>query len=216
MWVVLGLSLVCVWGVHAQCPPSGATAPVNSTSCSSASFSSGSAANWYSISANPFRMKVVNKVVPTSGFVNQLAGHSAGGTDYIFAATIHGVYVATSPKDTTFSVVDTARGANGVFHDGSNLYVATNSGIFRRSATGGTPVTNWTTSDGLPTNVVNEVFVSTDTVYAATNAGLYRKIGAGSCTQVVGIPAINVFDVYNDGFIILAGTGSGLYYTIDN
>lgn len=115
---------------------------------------------------------------------------------------------------TTFTSLGSSNGLPsafiyGIVSDGTNLYLATNSGV-SVGAVNGTSFTTKTTSDGLPNNAVRAVTYFGSKIYAATEAGLGISSDAGlsftSKTTTDGLSSNYILSLFSNNDGIFAGT----------
>jgi hypothetical protein len=101
---------------------------------------------------------------------------------------------------------------------GTTIYAATENGL-SISEDSGMSFTNYTSANGLGSNIVHSVEVSGSVIYAATDNGLSKSNDGGASftnyTTANGLGSNKVNDVYISGSVIYAATDNGLSISTD-
>ncbi len=135
----------------------------------------------------------------------------------IYAATNNGLSISND-GGLTFTN-KTIGSTKGVFVDGNNIYVATSVGL-SISTDGGANFNLKTTTDGLGSNIVNDVYKVGNRIYAATSNGLGISINNGTNftnkTLTNGLGSNNVMSVFAIGSFVYVSTINGLSLSNNN
>ena len=159
---------------------------------------------------------------------NVVLGVYAEGMN-VYAATEGGLAISTD-AGASFTNRLASNSVFGVYAVGAIVYAATDGGGLFISINGGTTFTNYTTANGLRSNVVRGVYATTvgatTTIYAATDSGLSISTNGGTTFTnsgssrdgygvyaVPGSPDTVYFATHSDGlFISTDGGGSFTLY----
>ncbi len=128
------------------------------------------------------------------------------------------------PVCTDYTTYTTANGLNnnfignrnGIFVDGSNVYVCTGNNL-NISNNGGTTFSVKTTSDGLASSNVFSVYASGSTVFAATGAGLSQSTDGGNTfTTNTSLGNVSTYSIAVSGSNVYVTTPNGVAISTDN